>query len=242
MADWLSRHWSKAKRLRRPIIASTKNLWSVANSPLVIALVSGLLIASIARSYSERDEETKEFSARSARLDASLTELQQRLSYLESADRSWDKRCNYPQASRAEWDVITGTGQYVATSPAYKGASISVVFSEAQRSSGAWDPGYDAAHWIGLFSVQPPKTALTLRGELPWLRRYVSNRIMALSVGQLPLHQGEAMTKTLAKELGTASLEEIERESDKADKQFDETMRETSTNREPSLPPCDETR
>ncbi len=213
-----------------------KRIWAILNSPLVIALVSGLLIAFIARSYSLRDEAAKELAAQSVQLDAALTELQQRVSYLESADRTWDARCNYLAASKAEWDIINGNGAYLSTTPSYRGINIMVVLTEAQRSSGAWDPNYDAHRWLGTFSIPPTRTAIILRTQLPWLQKYVSNRMLASSLGKLPLRRGEVMTDELKRDLGIPSLAELQRETDKRHEELQIALRKTGS----SLPPCKE--
>jgi hypothetical protein len=231
MIEWLS---LKGERLWVMIASSVKQVWTLLNSPLVIALVSGLLIAHIARSYSQRDEAAKEFAAQSHKLDAALTELQQRLSYLEHADRTWDKRCNFLEASRAEWDAIAGSGEYVPTSPTYKNISLSVVLTEAERSSGAFDPGYVATRLVGSFSVRPPRTARFVRIQLPWLRTYVSSRMFASSIGDIPIRKGAKMSDDLRQRLGIPTLEQASREMNKS---VDEVLRVSS---EPgqNLPPC----
>lgn len=234
MVQKLARLRSKVWRLKEMFYPAVKRIWVILNSPLIITLVSGLLISAIARSYNEQNEAAKDLEARSVQLDAALTELQQRLTYLDSADRSWSTRCNYATASVEEWDTITGIGKYVPTSPSYKGISITVVLAEAQRSSGAWDPGYDASRWFGLFSVRPPQTALFIRTQLPWLRRYVSRRMFASTVGHLPLGRGAAMTDELKRELAIPSLKEAQRENDKAHKELMRVLNEPRSNH----PPC----
>ena len=224
------RHWPSA------MLPAIKQVWAVANSPLIITLVSGLLIAAITRSYSQRDDATKDFEARSVLLDNSLTELQQRLAYLESADRTWNERCNYPAASKAQWDALTGSGDYTPTTPSYKGISITVVLTEAQRSSGAWDPSFDAARWFGLFSVKPPRTALFIRAQLPWLQTYVSRRTMALSMGQLPLRRGETMNHEMQETLGIPTLAQVQQRNDKLSAEVQRKLRMPG----PNLPPCKE--
>jgi hypothetical protein len=236
MATRLTRLRQTLRRSGSEILPAVKQLWAVANSPLIIALVSGLLIAGIARSYSQRDEAANDFEARSVQLDAALTELQQRLAYLESADRTWNERCNYPSASNAQWDALTGSGDYVPTTPLYKGISITLVLTEAQRSSGAWDPSYDAARWFGAFSVRPPRTAWFVRAQLPWLQTYVSNRTLASSMGRLPLRRGEVMNHELRQLLGIPTLAEVQRENDKAHAELQRTLRMPG----PDLPPCKE--
>lgn len=224
------------ERTRSAFPPKVKQSWAVANSPLIIALVSGFLIAGITRSYSQRDEAAKDFEARSVKLDTSLTELQQRLEYLESADRKWNERCNYLAASKAQWDALTGSGDYTPTTPSYKGISITLVLTEAQRSSGAWDPSFDAARWFGAFSVRPPRTAVFIRAQLPWLRTYVSRRTIASSMGQLPLRRGEAINDELREILGIPTLAEAQLQSEKAHAELQRQWRVP----EPELPPCKE--
>jgi len=236
MAMRLTRLWKTLGHSGSALLPAVKQLWAVANSPLIIALVSGLLIAEIARSYSRRDAAAKDFEERSVRLDAALTELQQRLAYLESADRTWNERCNYPASSKAQWDALTGSGDYMPTSPSYKGVSITLVLTEAQRSSGAWDPNLDAARWFGAFSVRPPRTALFVRTHLPWLQTYVSRRTMASSMGRLPLRRGEVMNQELRQILGIPTLAEAQRESDKSHTELQRRLSAPG----PDLPPCKE--
>lgn len=227
---------AKVRECGKVLLRGVKRVWAIGNSPLMIALVSGLLISEIARNYALRDEAAKDFETRSVQLDAALTELQQRLAYLESADSSWDERCNYPAASKAEWDALTGSGDYTPTAPSYKGISLTVVLAEAQRSSGAKDPDFEAAKWFGSFSVRPPRTAVFVRIHLPWLQSYVSKRTMASSMGLLPLRRGEAMTRDLERMLGIPTLAELQRKNDKGHDELQRKLREAG----PYVPPCQE--
>lgn len=230
------RLWSKRQTALNQGVLFVKWLWRIANSALAITIVSGLIIAGIARSYARQDEATKDLAQRSAKLDAALTELQQRLTYLQGADRTWNKRCNYLSASEAEWETITGTGRYIPTSPSYRGIHLVVVLTEAQRSSGTWDPGYDAARLVSSFSTRPPNTAIWVRGQLDWLNTYVSKRMWALSLGHLPLPAGAAMSKDLESELGIPTFDEIHDQALRHAKELDRALSTADAN-EPACTP-----
>ncbi len=230
-----------ANRIWRALTSPTarsvrQNVWAFLNSAVVIAVITGIFVASITRSWSARDEEERDFDARSSRLDSALTELQQRSSYLQAADSAWTERCRYPEASKLEWDAITGTGSYVATAPVYRGMNIEVVLTEADRASGAWDPGYISSRWLGFFTVRPPRTALFVRGQIEWLESYVSKRMFASSLGHLPLRRGQKLTSELETELGIPTLEETHREALAAHDRLQRALREVR----PNVPPCKE--
>ena len=213
-----------------------KNIWAFANSPLVIALVSGLVIASIARSYTNRDLRAKQVSERRDHLDTALNELQQRLTYLESADRSWKDRCGYVKASIIEWDAVTGRGKYIPTVPTYANVNIAVLLTEADRNSGGWDPTLGAVRELGLFSEEPPRTALFIRDRLPWLSKYVFSHMLAVSIGTLPLADGAEMPADLQRQLGIPTLIELDHQADEAHRQALLVDREQGA----KSPPCPE--
>jgi len=236
MATILANTWSSCTRFAGSVKLTVERAWPILNSPLIVSLVAGFIISDIARSYQKQDEAAKEWAERRDKLDNALTELQQRISYLESADKTWTSRCNYSRASIAEWGTINGRGGYVATTPAYNNTSIAVVLTDAERNSNAWDPGYVASRWVGAFSVRPPRTAWFVRIELPWLQRYVSGHMFASSVGHLPLRAGQPLTTDLQKELGIPTLREAEQSSQESDK----TLQHDLATHDPKLTACTE--
>lgn len=216
-------------------------VWRVLNSPIAITLVSGLLIASITREYSARDAAQRDLEARRNKLAVALTEFQQRMAYIQAADRLWKGRCDYPKASEKEWEAITATGSYVPTSPAYRNIHLNVVINEVEASAGIPDVRFGSELSMGTFSIQPPRTAWWVRGQLPWLNQYGQSRSFLLATGSLPLPSGETpsdLVNTMLELPGStpALRAKLERETDELAKRVLNELERPGKN----LPPCHE--
>lgn len=188
------------KKFGAKSIPALKATWAVVNSPLVITLVSGLLIAAIAQGYTKRDAAARDLQMRRNKLATSLAEFQQRVAYLQTGDNMWKGRCDYVVASQWEWEAITGTANYVPTSPLYRGVHLNVVLNDVEISSGVPDIRYGVAMFIRAFSVPPPRTAIWVRGQMQWLRNYGSSRSLLFASGHLPVVSGQRpaeLTRTL---------------------------------------------
>jgi hypothetical protein len=165
-------------------------VWRLANSPLSVAIVAGVILALIARSYTERDVAQKDMEARRDKVANALAELQQRVSYLQAAESIWKGRCDYPKVSEKEWEVITGTGGYIPTLPSYRGVHLTVVINDVERNLGVSDPRAGAVTFTGSFAVPPPRTAIFVHGQLGWLQKYDSDRSFLVGIGSLPIPRG----------------------------------------------------
>jgi hypothetical protein len=122
-----------------------------------------------------------------------LAELQQRVSYLQAADSEWKNRCDYPNVSKKEWEVITGTGDYIPVLPSYRGVHLTVVINDVEKNLGVSDPRAGAATFLGSFAVPPPRTAIFVHGQLGWLQKYDSDRSFLVGIGSLPISKGDKL-------------------------------------------------
>lgn len=221
----------------------SRGWWVVANSPLVIVLLSGGVLAGSAKIYTDHQEATKDRNARRSTLSSLLVEYRQRLSALESLDGELNEflgegpkmrgpygrpmtdakrkifELRSKEIGKREWDVIRGSGAYVATAPAY--ANINLQTIAAQIDDVAEIPTVQSApiQMLGFLNADPDILWIFVRAYLPEMRTFYVGRLWLTMNGQLPLGRGETPTAQQERVLGfpdvqPGDIERLQKEND----------------------------
>ena len=237
-----------------------QRLWSVLNSPLVLLLISGVVIAGGAKLYADRQAAAAELSARRDRYVELLAEIQHRVGMLQQADglldpfigsgegfeamkpvpEPWPLRAAFDRAclkaGRIEADVLAGRGGYVPTAPAFAGTDMLTLAARLERLGRVPDLQLGSIRMIGLLSVPPDGLWLFVRAYMPTLMRFVASRHLLNVDGQLPLPAGAVLTVRQEAMLGIpqvhpGDLERIERENDRLFAQVDRKLRDAASDK-----------
>lgn len=237
-----------------PAPSLLQRLWSVLNSPLILLLISGVVIAGSAKLYADRQAAAAELSARRDRYVELLAEVQHRVAILQQADglldpfigtgeafnamkpvpEPWPRRAAFDRAclkaGRMEADVLAGRGSYVPTAPAFAGVNMLTLAARLERLGGVPDLQLGSIRMIGLLNAPPDVLWLFVRAFMPTFMQFVASRHLMNVDGQLPLPAGAVLTVRQEAMLGIpqvhhGDLERMERESDRLFTKVDRKLR-----------------
>jgi len=224
---------------QKPKSPSGLSWWNVLNSPLAIALVTGvtgLVIGGVATIHHQQQEAAKDRAVRRSEFANLLVEYRQRLSALEEADGELElpefkegmstagqhkltdaERKVFEVKSEAvgkrEWDIIRGSGSYVPAMPAYANVNLQAIGAQIDDTAGIPQVQSGALQLLGLLNVESSVLWLFVHASLPQMRTYYVGRQMMLINGQLPLDRGDTLTARQERVLGFPEVKpgELER-------------------------------
>ncbi|WP_454884904.1 hypothetical protein [Sphingomonas oryzagri] len=222
---------------------SRKGFWDHINSPVVVAILTGVIIAGGGKIYADRQADARELDTRRSAYAKLLTEYEHRVSDLGIADGCLDPelgegptlkgikpipktgpaRDRWTRLSLAvgkqESDILRGRGSYAPTDPAFEGMSFEAVAIQMETLGGVPDIQVGAMRLFGALDSGPDVVWLFVRSWLPMMRQVSVSRHMMFADGRLPFRRGHAPTEAEQKSLGfpdmkPGDLERLERQTD----------------------------
>lgn len=233
--------------------------WILANSPLAILIVSGMLIGGGAKLYSDQQEIVRDQVARRSTLSTLLVEYRNRLSALESLDAELSdylgpgpgitkveqpftetRRAAFEKLSlnvgRREVEVIQGRGHYVPTSPSFANVNIQVVAAQIEDAAGIPNLYAGSLQLLGVLNADANVIWIFIRAYVPLMTEFYVNRHMMTINGELPLPKGAELTAAQETKLGIpqpkpGELERLKKESDARHAEIQSLLRKLEADR-----------
>lgn len=202
------------------------SFWTIINSPIAIALISGGVLAGGAKVYSDHQAERADMEVRRDAYVDMLAEYEQRVSLLTSADGELDElvgegpsfrgRSKIPdsgplrelldrrtlEVGQREMAILKGSGEYIPTTPAFKNVDLLTLGARMEHTAGIPDIQLGSLRIIRTLDTPPDILWLMVRAHLPMVQQFAATRHLMFTNGQLPLPRGESLTKRQERILG----------------------------------------
>jgi hypothetical protein len=210
----------------KPTQAGRARWWAILNSPFVIALLSGLVLAGGLKYYTDRQAAIQDQIVRRSALAILLSEYQQRISALGAADgelntvlgpspgiarrprldprsaefRSWERLS--ARVGHREWEIVHGTGSYTPSSPEFARVNLLVIAARIENTAGIPDVQLGGVRMLGLLDVEPDILWVFVRPLLPEMMKFGVTRHMLYVNGSIPLMRGASLSARQERVLG----------------------------------------
>jgi hypothetical protein len=233
-------------------------IWSLMNAPLVLLVLSGVGAGGTII-YSSLRSQAEELQNRRAEYIVLLAEYQHRVSTLIDADsqldpyigegltfkggkkipdcgplrEQWEKLST--KVGRRERDILRGQGDYVPTTPKFRGVDFLTLGAQIEQVGGVPDIQLGALRLIRTLDWPPEILWLNVRAYIPMMLKFGVARHMLYTNGQLPLPRGTSLTRRQEAALGfpdvkPGDLELRKAETMKHQAELDKALREGATN------------
>jgi hypothetical protein len=209
-------------------VTADKGWWAALNSPIAILLLSVCVIGGIGKLYTDHQNAVQDQTARRSTMSNLLVEYRQRLSALEALDSQLDgalgagpgitrtskvsevERKSFEKLSEKigllEQDVIKGVGTYTASAPAYDRVNMQAIASQIEDAAGIPNLQAGGIQLLGLLNTESSVLWLFVRAYLPMFEQFYVSRYMMVVNRQLPLVQGDVLSRKQEAILGIPQL------------------------------------